>query len=45
MDLDEVDLLDEDLFAAGPPHELLARLRSEAPVRWNPTKDGSGFWA
>ena len=45
MSLDGIDLLDPALFAGGPPHDLLARMRAEAPVRWNPTKDGGGFWA
>ena len=47
--IDEVDLEDVDLFDArwhreGPPHELLTRMRREAPVRWNPLPDGSGCW-
>ena len=41
----DVDILDPGLFADGPPHELFAQMRSEAPVRWNPTRDGDGFWA
>ena len=35
IDLAEVDLLDPAWFADGPPHELFARMRAEAPVRWN----------
>ena len=30
--LDHVDLMDADLFGNGPPHELFARMRAEAPV-------------
>ncbi len=33
VDLDSVDLMDAAWFADGPPHELFARMRSEAPVR------------
>ena len=45
VDLDTVDLTDPELFADGPPHELFARMRAEAPVRWNPMADGDGFWS
>jgi cytochrome P450 len=44
-DLASVDLTDVELFADGPPHELFARMRSEAPVRWNPTANGPEFWS
>lgn len=44
-DLDQVDLSDPDLYADGIPHALFARMRSEAPVRWNPMPDEPGFWA
>jgi linalool 8-monooxygenase len=40
-----VDLKDPDLYLAGVPHDLFARLRREAPVHWNPEVDGAGFWA
>lgn len=43
--MEEVDILDPGLFADGPPHDLFARMRGEAPVRWNATKDGGGFWS
>ena len=45
MRLDDIDVLDPGLFADGPPHDLFERMRAEAPVRWNKTKDGSGFWS
>jgi linalool 8-monooxygenase len=45
IDLATVDLTDADLFLDGPPHELFARMRAEAPVRWNPMADGDGFWS
>lgn len=45
IDLDEVDLMDPAWFADGPPHELFAQMRRDAPVRWNKLPDGSGFWS
>lgn len=45
LDLAEVDLTDPIWFEQGPPHELFARMRREAPVRWNPLPDGGGFWS
>jgi cytochrome P450 len=39
------DLFDVGLFADGPPHELFAEMRDQAPVRWNATADGGGFWS
>jgi cholest-4-en-3-one 26-monooxygenase len=45
LELSEVNLMDPAWFAAGPPHELFARMRAEAPVRWNRLPDGSGFWS
>ena len=43
------DLTDLDNFAAGFPHEVFARHRTEAPVCWHPptahTPDGEGFWS
>ncbi len=43
--MQDVDILDPALFEHGPPHELFARMRKEAPVRWNTRPDGSGFWS
>jgi cytochrome P450 len=45
VDLARVDLTDYQWHADGPPHELFARMRAEAPVRWNPLPDGTGFWS
>jgi cholest-4-en-3-one 26-monooxygenase len=45
VDLAEVDLMDPKWFADGPPHDLFARMRAEAPVRWNPSPGGGGFWS
>jgi cytochrome P450 len=43
IDLGQVDLMDEDLFADGPPHELFARMRAEAPVLRSSTAEGGEF--
>ena len=45
MDLASVDLTNLDVWADGPPYELFARMRTEAPVRWNPSAEGNGFWS
>jgi cytochrome P450 len=45
VDLAQVDLTDYRWHADGPPHDLFARMRAEAPVRWNPLPDGTGFWS
>jgi cholest-4-en-3-one 26-monooxygenase len=49
VNLEEVDLLDFKWFQDGPPHALFARMREEAPIRWNRLEaDGcptDGFWS
>src|SRR5437867_3733744 len=45
VDLATVDLMDPDWFRDGPPHELFARMRAEAPVRWNEVPGYGGFWS
>jgi cholest-4-en-3-one 26-monooxygenase len=45
LDLEQVDIMDPKWFQDGPPHELFARMRREAPVRWNASPDGTGFWS
>jgi cytochrome P450 len=48
QDLDRIDLGDLELWADGPPHELFARLRREAPVHWSPMDEypqEAGFWS
>ena len=45
LDLAGVDLLDAKWFAEGVPHDLFARMRAEAPIRWNALPDGGGFWS
>jgi cytochrome P450 len=45
LDLGQVDLMDEDLFEDGPPHELFARLRAESPVMHSVAAEGGPFWS
>jgi cytochrome P450 len=45
LDLAHVDLMDEELFASGPPHELFARMRREAPVMRCTTEWGGDYWS
>jgi cytochrome P450 len=40
-----IDIYDPDGYVAGPPHEVLARLRAESPVFWQDMPDGPGYWA
>jgi cholest-4-en-3-one 26-monooxygenase len=48
-DLEQVLVTERDLWLDGPPHELMAQLRSECPVHWTsrvseyPGEDG--FWS
>jgi cholest-4-en-3-one 26-monooxygenase len=45
MELADVDLMDQDQFVLGVPHDAFALLRREAPVFWQEEPEGSGFWA
>lgn len=48
QDLSQVDVSDLRLWEDGPPHELFARLRREAPVHWSALgdyPDETGFWS
>jgi cytochrome P450 len=48
QDLRSIDVSDLALWADGPPHELFARLRAEAPVHWSPLggyPEEAGFWS
>jgi len=45
LDLEQVDLMDPEWFRDGPPHALFARMRAEAPVRWNEVPGKGGFWS
>jgi cytochrome P450 len=48
QDLDRIDLGDLSLWKGGPPHDLFAVLRREAPVHWSDLADHpdeAGFWS
>src|SRR3954453_9505049 len=44
LTLDDVNLLDDDLFAAREPWDVFELLQREAPVFRHPEPDGDGFW-
>jgi cholest-4-en-3-one 26-monooxygenase len=44
MQLDDINLLDRDVFTKGVPHEWFTYLREHAPVHFHPEPDGPGFW-
>ena len=44
LSLDDVDLLDHDLFAEREPWDVFELLQREAPVFWHEEPDGDGFW-
>ncbi|MFD3581560.1 cytochrome P450 [Streptomyces sp. NPDC058683] len=44
MRLADIDLLDPLTFRTGPPHQLFAQLRAEAPVHLHHRADGPPFW-
>ena len=44
MQLSDINLVDQDVFVAGVPHEQFTLLRKEAPVFWHEDVHG-GFWA
>src|SRR5882724_7923228 len=43
--MESIDLADPDTYARGVPHEAFRRLRAEAPISWQPERNGRGFWA
>lgn len=45
MKLEEINLIDLELFVSGDPHEAFRVLRREAPVHWQEPKPGLGFWS
>jgi cytochrome P450 len=45
MDLDSINIIDQDQYVQGVPHEAFALLRREAPVFWHEEPDDAGFWA
>jgi cholest-4-en-3-one 26-monooxygenase len=44
VQLDDIDLIDPDVFTRGVPHEWFTHLRANAPVWRHPEPDGPGFW-
>ncbi|HUF96732.1 MAG TPA: cytochrome P450 [Ilumatobacter sp.] len=44
MELSDINLLDQDVFAERVPHEWFRALRDQAPVYHHPEPDGPGFW-
>jgi cytochrome P450/nitrite reductase/ring-hydroxylating ferredoxin subunit len=45
LTLEDVDLTDLDVWKRGVPYDWLALLRRDAPVFWQPEREGRGFWA
>jgi len=44
VELQDVDLLDPDVFKEGRHHAVFQLLRREDPVHWHDEPDGPGFW-
>src|SRR5687767_8548326 len=44
MNLDDINLLDRDVFTRGVPHEWFTYLRKNAPVYRHPEPGSPGFW-
>ena len=44
MRLEDINLLDRDVFAKGVPHEWFTYLREHQPVFHHPEPHGPGFW-
>lgn len=44
-DVDRVDLSEADEFESGPPHALFARMRAQAPIHLNRSRDEADFWS
>jgi cholest-4-en-3-one 26-monooxygenase len=44
VDLDQIDLLDRDMFTEGIPHEWFTYLRENHPIYRHPEPSGPGFW-
>ncbi len=46
VELDGLELFDnEALYAEGPPHELFARMRAQAPIHKTPNPHGGHVWS
>jgi cholest-4-en-3-one 26-monooxygenase len=48
-DLDQVRVIERELWRDGPPNELFARMRNECPIHWTDSvsefPDEPGFWS
>jgi cholest-4-en-3-one 26-monooxygenase len=44
VQLDDIDLLDRDVFTRGVPHDWFTYLRKNKPVYRHPEPNGPGFW-
>ncbi len=44
MDRSDINLLDQDIFTEGVPHEWFTYLRNNEPVYKHPEPNGPGFW-
>lgn len=44
MRLEDIDLLDRDVFATGVPHEWFTYMRQQHPLFRHPEPHGPGFW-
>ncbi|HEY2427300.1 MAG TPA: cytochrome P450 [Acidimicrobiales bacterium] len=44
MRLEDINLLDRDVFTKGVPHEWFTYLRANAPIYHHPEPGGPGFW-
>lgn len=44
MDLNDINLLNPDVFTEGVPHDWFTYLRKNAPVYKHPEPRGPGFW-
>jgi cytochrome P450 len=48
-DLEQVQVIERDVWHDGPPHELFARMRKECPVHWSAGvsefPEEAGFWS
>src|SRR5882762_7031032 len=44
MKLDDINVLDRDVFARGVPHEWFTYLRAEHPIFRHREPHGPGFW-
>jgi cytochrome P450 len=44
IDLSRLDLSEADEFESGPPHEIFTRMRADAPMHLNRSREEADFW-